>query len=203
MQSLSSALLSGVLLVSLCLSFAAPTSWAGEGSLGIFENTQASSCKLNVSPGDTRTFHVVFAPDGSTRGGVIGMEFQVDTQSASGYLVLNEVTSEHGLVTVGNATSGGLNVAFGECLNNVTIPLVRFDVINLGNGTSDAPLFVGAHSNPSNDLFECALANLCDAPAFTAVCIAGGVGVLNASSDVACGSGAQRKKWSRVKALYR
>jgi len=203
MQFLASALHRGVACALLCLLLGTGVSRASEGTLGIFEDSRATSCNLSVSPGQTRTFYVVFAPEGSTRGGIYGMEFQVNTQNASGYLVMNEVASEESLIHLGTATSGGIGLAFGKCVSAVTIPIVRFDVLNLGSGAKDAPLFVGAHSRPSNANFPCALANLCDHPAYTAVCISGGVGVLNASTDVACGSGAQKKQWSRVKALYR
>lgn len=202
MQSLSSALRRSVPCALLSLLLATSPSLAGEGSLGIFEDSRATSCNLSISPGATRTFYVVFAPDGSTRGGIYGMEFQVNAQSANGYMVMNEALTVQGIKS-GNVLSGGATMGFGECKSGVTIPIVRFEVMNLGNGDTDAPLFVGAKSPPSNQLWDCPLANLCDNPIYTAVCVAGGVGVLNAGSDVACGSGAQKKKWSRVKALYR
>jgi hypothetical protein len=176
---------------------------AGEGSLGIFEDAQATSCRLSLAPGATRTFYVVFLADGSTRGGIHGTEFQVNTRNASGYLLTNEALLVPGSNPVGNFLSGGVIIGFSECQNGATVPIARFDVTNLG-GAVDAPLFLGAKSPPSAPtFFYCPLANLCDHPAYTKVCISGGVGFLNASDEVACGSGAQMKEWSRVKAFYK
>ena len=145
----------------------------------------------------------MFLPDGDTRGGINALEFQVDPKNADGYMVMNEQLMVAGAISGGGALTGGISMAWADCVNELSIPVLEFQVLNLGQGAADAPLRVGARARPTNPEFACALARLCDGPAFTAICISGGQGVLNATSEVACGSGAQKKKWSRVKALYR
>lgn len=197
------ALRHGLLTLCICSFLAVPISHAGNGAIAIFTDTNASSCDLNISVGAIQTFYVVMAPDGTTRSGITGVEFQVDPSKASGYLILGEQSMSNVTIELGTALSGGINLVWASCINDLTIPILQFQILNTGAGIVDAPLLVGAHSNPSNAIFPCALATLCDAPAFTSVCITGGQGILNASYEVSCGSGAQKRKWSRVKALYK
>jgi hypothetical protein len=187
----------------ICLFVVVPVSQAGNGALGIFTDTSASNCDLSVARGQTRTFYVVFLPEGDTRGGINGVEFQVDPKYAGDYLVMGEQLAVAGAISEGQALAGGVTMAWAECNNELVIPVLAFQVLNLGNGASDTPLFVGARARPTNPNFNCALAILCDFPTHTSICISGGQGVLNATSEVSCGSGAHKKKWSRVKALYR
>jgi hypothetical protein len=201
----SSALRHGMLVaLLLVLTLSAPCESLGsEGSLGIYSDPEASRCDLAVPSGATRTFYVVFVPAASTRGGIHGMEFQIDTSQATGYLIASEAPMDPSTVVLGRAFSGGLQIAWTECQSGLAIPVLSFQVLNLGSGASDAPLQVRAHGTPSNTMFDCAHANLCDFPTFTKVCVSNGVGILNATGDVACGSGAQKKKWTGVKALYK
>jgi hypothetical protein len=204
MQLSSSALRHGIRIVLLLLvAVAMPRGGAAsEGLLGIYSDLQATACDLAVPVGASRTFYVVFVPDGSTRGGIQGAEFQVDASEASGYLIASEESM--GDISVGGgAFSGGTSIGWAQCQSDLAIPVLKFQVLNVGSGASDAPLQVRARSNPTNPTFACALANLCDAPTFTQVCVSKGVGFLNATGDVACGSGAQKRKWSGVKALYK
>ena len=161
-------------------------------------------CDLTVPPGTTRSFYVVFLPDGGTRAGISGAEFQLDTREAPGYLVTTPQFLNDPTVILGNPLSGGTIVTWNpDCRNGLAIPLMRFDVLNLGSGSANAPLYVREKNSPSNTNFPCALVNLCNAPVFSSVCVSSGVGFLNASGEVACGSGAQKRQWTGVKALYR
>jgi hypothetical protein len=205
MRPVPSALRHGLLTLWICSCIAVPISHAGNGAIGIFTDTNASACDLRVSPGRTTTFYVVLAPDGTTRGGITGVEFQIDASKASGYLVMGELPMSNVTIQLGSAFSGGMNLVWAECVSQLTLPILNFQILNTGGGITDAPLLVGAHSDAArrNPLFDCPLVTLCDAPVFSLVCITGGAGILNSSFEVTCGSGAQRQKWSRVKALFR
>jgi len=201
MRFLASALRHGMFALLLVCALTLPAS-AGEGQFGLFTNDRGTDCTLTVNSGATRTFYLLFEPQGGTRGGVIGFEFQIDASGASGYLMLSEQPNEMVMV-LGRALSGGTNLAWATCHSGTVIPVMTIQVMNLGSGAADAPLVIREHSSPSNPNFPCPLANLCDKPAYTTVCVSGGVGFLNATSDVACGSGAKKSQWTGVKALYR
>ena len=176
------------------------------GTLAIYSDRDARDCALAVPPGTTRNLFVVFVPEGATRSGIVGAEFRLDVSAASGYLMLSVQPLQEGMIgfpSIGDVLSGGATVAWAQCSNSLAIPLLQVQVMNLGAGAPDATLHIRARSNPSNASLDCPLITLCDAPHYSGVCIFGGVGVLNATSDVACGSGAQKKQWTGVKALYR
>ena len=59
---------------------------------------------------------------------------------------------------------------------------------------------ITGHDNPSNVNFQCALVNKCDAPTFTAVCVATGEAQLNGQDQ--CTVAVEETSWSTVKGLY-
>ena len=188
-----------VLAVAAVLCVAAPAS-ARNGMLGIFFDQYGSQCAGTIRQGGVGQMYVVFLPAGDTRDGITGVEFSIEMQDASGYNVL--ATQPLLLTGLGDAFAGGVNIVNGECLTNLAIPVLSIQVQNLSGG-SNAKFVVRVHGNPSVKGLPCALVTLCDAPAYTAMCVETGKAVINPTGSTTCGSNSESAEWSRIKELYR
>ncbi len=194
-----------VLVAMLLCVAAVPSAWAQiNGTLGIFFDPYAKECAGPVSIGSARALYVLFLPEGDTRGGITGVEFRIDASAASGYSFRGEAVAMPSAIRVGPLEVGGpgLSVVSDQCHSRAPIPILSFQVQNLGGGT-DGGLRIAAKDPPWNPNFPCPLVTLCDNPAFTKVCIAPGLAVLNPSGAIHCGSSAESSEWGRVKELYR
>ena len=189
-----------LLVVSISVGVAAAQG-AGNGLLGIFFDNNGSKCEGTLATGGLTTLYVLLAANGDTRGGIAGVEFQVEAET-SGLRLFGEHPLFPQPTLVGSALGNGIYLADKNCQSGVVVPILSFQVQNLSGG-SDAVVSIAPHSTPSNPEFPCALVNLCDAPAFTKVCVRPGKAVLNPTGSIACGSGAASSEWGRVKELYR
>lgn len=190
---------SWVTVFSLCL---AASGARADGLLGVFFDTNGQSCAGNVPPASYAILYVVLQPEGSTYSGITGVEFRIDTSGASGYMFANESVISDG-IKVGNALSGGCNIAFSNCQSGGAIAVMSFQVLNGGTGNTDGAVRVAARQQPTNPNFACQLAVLCDAPEFTKVCVDAGFALLNPSGSRSCAGGRLPAEWSTVKELYR
>lgn len=174
---------------------------AANGMLGVFFDEYGSTCSASVNSGGLITMYVVFLPDGDTRDGISGAEFRVEAQEAGGYNIL--AVQNRMSVGLGDAFANGINVA-GPCTSDLAIPLLSIQIQNVGGG-SNAKFVARVREDPSDpQVFPCALVTLCDAPAFTKVCVETGKAILNPStSNPDCGSNSESAEWSRIKELYR
>ena len=75
-----------------------------------------------------------------------------------------------------------------------TVTLISFDPVG------EHTLSILADVTPSNPAFNCPQVQLCDNPAFTRVCVAGGQAFLNSSTD--CTVAVRAMTWSQIKHLY-
>ncbi len=193
--------LANVLVGLALIGVAAAPATARNGMLGVFFDEYGGQCSSTLRQGGITQMYVVFMPEGDTRGGITGAEFRIDMQDADGYHVLG---SENLLpIGLGDPFGGRMTVATGDCLSNLAIPLVRFQVQNISGG-SNAKFVAKVGDPPSAPTeFPCALIVLCDAPAFTKICVETGKAVLNASGSTLCGSNSESAEWSRIKELYR
>ena len=66
----------------------------------------------------------------------------------------------------------------------------------------DTMLQFVAGNPPSSAAFPCVLVTLCDAPQFTALCVAGGAFLIN-PVDGSCAVAVEKKTWTGIKSLYR
>jgi hypothetical protein len=189
------------LLVGLGLAFGASNASAeGNGLLGVYFDDQGAECSTTMSPGQVRTMHVVFAPDGDTRNGFTGAEFRITVENGDGYLFHSEVGFM--LVKLGNALGTGTQIIGGDCLSGFGVAIMRFQVQSLSGG-DDVVIRVEVHETPSAPQFPCPLVTLCEGPEFTKVCVQTGRAVINPTGSIACGSSSESTEWGRVKALYR
>jgi len=183
------------------LLFAANGAAQGNGVLGVYFDANGSECSGSIGPGAFRTLYVLFSPDGDTRGGIKGAEFRIEI-SGSGYNLFGPQYLFPEGTQVGDALGDGVITAPRVCQSGLVIPVLRFQVQNVGGG-SDVVISIAPKNPPSNGSFPCPLVNLCDTPMFTQVCVRPGKAVLNPSGSIVCGSGASSAEWGRVKELYR
>lgn len=173
-----------------------------DGLLGIFFDRNAIQCAGPVPTASTAMLYVLLVTDGATSGGITGAEFRIRTDAANSYLFLNETVGA-GVVRLGSALGGGINVAFPSCQSSSVVALLSFQVLNPGSATGDVDIRVGAHGTPANPLFPCPLAVLCDQPVYSKVCVEGGKAILNPAAPRPCGSSRVDSEWTAVKELYR
>jgi hypothetical protein len=190
----------GVGIVAALVVAAAPAAAQLNGMLGIFFDEYGSQCSASISPGGVTQAYVVFLPDGETRTGITGAEFRIEMQDADGYNVLAWQSLLP--VALGDPFADKVNVATGECLTGLAIPLLTVQIQNISGG-SNAKLVVKVGEDPSKRDFPCALVTLCDTPIHTPVCALTGKAVINPTGGVECGSNSESAEWSRIKGLYR
>lgn len=188
--------------VAVAAGLAAPAARA-DGLLGIFFDRNAVQCSGPVPTASTATLYVLLVSGGSTSSGITGAEFRVQTDAASSYLFLSETPIRSGDLLLGAALGSGINIAAQSCQSNGIVPLLSFQVLNPGSGSSDVDIRITAKLNPSNPSFPCPLAVLCDDPVYSKVCVEGGKAILNPAAPRPCGSSRVDSEWSAVKELYR
>ncbi|MFQ5601177.1 MAG: hypothetical protein ACE5G2_11580, partial [Candidatus Krumholzibacteriia bacterium] len=104
----------------------------------------------------------------------------------------------------------GVNIAFQTCQTGPRVQLFTFTVVEVVPA-NDIWLTVRQHYDPANYLFACPLFTLCDAPAFTKVCVGAPDSdhwraVINPSIGVTGDCipvPVSESTWSEIKAIYR
>jgi len=171
---------------------------ASAQSIGIFSDLGSASCNINAPLYTPTDFYINVI--GSA--GLTGAEFQVVHSMGIGVDILITPTANPvANVDLGNPMTGGCNIAFPGCQAGPSINLytVSATVLNAANVT-DVFMVVDGHTSPSNANFDCSLINLCDAPAFTSFCVAGGGAWMNSQTD--CNVAVEDKTWGEVKNLF-
>jgi hypothetical protein len=188
-------------LAALVLATSSPR--AQDGMLGIYFDTSGSECSGTVPTASFATLYVLLLPEGATTSGAIGAEFRIETPAGGAFFFSGEQAAAGANVFLGSAFGDGANIAFPVCQSGSAVPILSFQVFSSGVPASDAVLRVRHRLPPSDPMFTCPVAVLCDAPTYSEVCTEGGLAVLNPSGQVACGSSRIDSQWSRVKDLYR
>jgi hypothetical protein len=167
--------------------------FASDGDIGIFLDGEPV-CGATVPCGESVTLEVYALLDGASSGGISGAEYSlafgpVDLSSdgtsedlAGDGLAVIEQPSPTAIV-IGSAawppdpSPRGINLAWPSCQtgDGTKVLLETLVVVNFGCEAGDTPVEVPIHiirhDSPSNAFFQCPLFTLCDAPAFTKVCL--------------------------------
>ena len=175
---------------------------ASAQSIGIFADLGSSSCNINAPQYVATNFYINVVGSGVLApSGVAGAEFQVLHDVTAGDVILTPTANPASNVALGNPVAGGCNIAFPSCQAGASVNLYAVSVLSINAALANKVLGIGAHNTPSNVNFQCSLVNKCDAPVFTAVCVAGGEGFLNGSGDP-CTVAVEDVTWSKVKGLF-
>ena len=169
---------------------------ASAQSIGLFGDLGSASC--NIAVGGPGTFYINVVGSGVLpTGGITGAEFAVANLSTTdAFLILTPNVAAN--VDLGNPFSGGTNVAFPTCQTGASINLYKVDFFASVDLTGRL-ISIVAHSAPNNPNFACSLVTLCDAPAFTKVCVAGGEAYIDGPD---CNVAVEETTWSDVKSLF-
>jgi hypothetical protein len=159
-----------VALISACVLVAGTSAQAADGSIGVYLDASGTQCSAPFS-GPIVIGSVWMNLDGSTAAGMTGVEFRIDNTNTSAYAV--SFSADGGAAAVlGNPMIGGCNVAFASCQTGTAGRVHLGDLyVTENSAAADVVLTVRQHYTPSNDVYACPLATLCDDPVFTAVCL--------------------------------
>lgn len=192
---------------------------AQETTIGVYLDAAGTICNGSSTGGVTQgSVWVNLA--GAAAGGITGAEFRVD-HSKNEYTSVGFTVDPNALIMLGDpfnadpsgpANLTGTNIAYEFCQTGPRVRLLTFTLIE-DTPTSDIELEVMRHFDPSNYTFDCPLVTLCDAPAFTKVCVgAAGDSVewratLNVTGEIQAADcnpvSVSNTSWSQIKDLYR
>ncbi len=137
--------------------------------------------------------------DDAAASGVTGAEFRLDGIDPAWF---NTVTpSPDAVLSLGNPIAGGCNIAFSVpgCHSGVNGLLLLYTIQSLALAPiTPRTLQVGIHVTPSCG-FCCVVLTLCDAPAFSKVCVLSGQAQLNGNCPTVS---THTTSWSQIKSLY-
>lgn len=127
---------------------------------------------------------------GASAGGITGVEFAGKigpTTAADPGFILLEVPNPTATTMLGSAfmppdpvagTGRGMSLAWADCQTGTggfvllsTLIVIPLSACGPGVAPGQFNLSAGQHGSPNNDFFRCPLFTLCDAPAFTKVCL--------------------------------
>ena len=183
--------------------------YAEEATIGVYVDAAGTQCTGTTS-GTMITGSVWVNLAGAAAAGITGAEFRIDNNHRFDCTV---VVSPDPAATImlGDAFNlAGTNFAYETCQTGTRVRLMTFSLIE-NTPETDIWLTLTQHARPTNWTFACPLVTLCDAPAYTKVCVGlpnsvAWSAVLNPSEGVAaeCAPvGVSPSSWSQVKGLYR
>ncbi len=176
-----------LLAVFAILALAASPTWAINGTIGMYFDTDAALCQAAVPMGPPVRMYVYGILQGASQTGITGAEYKCqegpnnlpDTQ---GYL-FQETFDVNATVlgggAFGNPDAGlrGINVAWADCQvgDGTKVLLETVDILNPLGSTDEMMLKIVKSDFYTNQFFKCPLFVLCDAPVYTKVCVGYGV----------------------------
>lgn len=214
--------------LALCALVAASATAAppSNGYIGVFADANGTDCCITLNRSGNGRMHVFAVTGGSSSAGIAGADFKVSIEPPAPQALLNWLPSPEAMVVSGNpidnGNGGGGFVVFNTCQTQTGLAgdKVKLGEIQAFNLTGEHRLVVRRSDNTNNGSFACPSVLLCDAPAFTQVCLTlesgdpalggdepmGFVSVVGSTtcSGATCGFvAATTETWSTIKDLYR
>jgi hypothetical protein len=173
-----------------------------DGSIGIYFDREGTLCQGTIPPGGTGgTVYVLAKHAGQSAGGIAATEFRF-TGVPESWEVFPVANPVH--LTQGNPFGDGVVSGF-ECEDDAQ-PVLLYTVLVLAHSEETNVQFqIEARNPPSNPSFACPHIDLCDAPAYTKVCVEGLRCFVNSATPRKCDSplAVEPVSWSALKHLYR
>lgn len=162
---------------------------SADGNIRLFFDP--NQCRGEIPCGESRNLYVYAELEGATASGITGLEFGMqlgnDGAADPGWS-FHEEFAPGITVTLGSGAFGpadelvftpranrgrGVNFAWGACEagTNGLILLETVQITNAGCTGAELRIITTGHDRPSNQGFTCPLAVLCDAPAYSKVCL--------------------------------
>jgi hypothetical protein len=161
--------------------------------LGIFADSSGTQCSLSASPGVVTNGYILFR-----RGpfdGIQGFEFRVNGLPA-GWMAFADWCPLTQLC-IGDLFGPGAKHVWTACRQRDPIIIAPLAII-ANSEEGNVVLTVEGRLPPTDPLRSCPLVVLCDAPAYTAVCVDVQAGIINGPCSVSVSSGT----WTQIKRLY-
>ena len=195
------------------------------GYIGVFGDAAGTNCCVSLNSAGNGKLHVVMVTGGASSEGISGAEFKISIEppapgASFNWKPSNTVSASTGN-PVDNGNGGGAFITMKTCQTETGL---AGDKVTLGelqvNGlTGEHQIIVRRADAPVNAAFTCPSVLLCDAPAYTQVCLTlkEGDSALNGEQAAAfvtainspncagasCGFVAtEEKTWSTVKSLF-
>ena len=153
-----------------------------------------------IPAGSPATLYVVARLSGPSLCGITGAEFRIEGMPA-GWVA----TAQPAGLSVGDPLGSiGGNVVFSTCQSPEAGPVLLYTIsIFATSAVTNHTIEVVARNPPTNPVFGCPLATLCDLPLYTMVCMTGGEIHVNAPASGSCALMAvEATTWSVIKSLY-
>lgn len=170
---------------------------AQAASIGIFSDSNCSSCNLPLSPGATGRLYINAQVDDLQPNAPNGAEFRIVGLPAG--WTAQSTPNPAAFLVLGDPFGAGANISFfsgqpGACVNLFVVD------VTATSGVSDVVLSVTAHQDPSNSGFQCPRLSMDWTPVFPLICVDGGIAFINSGQD--CAVSTQRSTWTALKRLY-
>ena len=172
---------------------------ASAQSIGLFADAGGASCNVSVISGPATLYILAVGADALVPSGMAGAEFRVVNNAPAGTFFINTANPAAN-VALGDPMAAGCNIAFPGCQAGAVVNLYTVTMFPPAPVAANSIWSVDQHTVPTNPNFQCALLNKCDAPFFTAYCVAGGEAIINGSGN--CNVAVEEASWSGVKSLY-
>ena len=171
-----------------------PTMASAE-SIGLFADPSGSRCDFEAPLYQPTRAYVLFRNPGW--GAIQGFEFGI-RGLPQGWLVDADYCGGCSIV-LPSIFGDGARYGWAACRMDVPVFIAPAWILAT-RALRNVELTVGARIPPTNPSFNCPLVALCDAPVYTAVCVAAQATFIN--SDTRCSVGIERTSWGQVKAIY-
>jgi len=215
----------GVLGVALLYVGPAAAAPPANGYVGVFGDGLGTDCCIVMNTAGNGRFHIFAVTGGATAAGITGAEFRVSIEPSEALATFQWAPAAGTSLTNGNpidnGAGGGVDLSFQGCETQTGLAgdKILLGTVHVLKLAGEHQVVLRAHSTPSNPSFACPTLTLCDAPAFTRVCLTLQVGdpalggeepasfssAVNSASctGASCGFVAvEPATWSMVKSLY-
>jgi len=169
---------------------------AGNGSIGLYFDSDLTTCSRTVDVGIPFELFVSATLDGGTSAGIVGAEFRIAGLPA-GWLT-NVTPNPAASLAYGDPFVTGCDIGFPDCQQRSPGVLLYTIAVTPTSPVVNQQLQVTLHPGPLCMPFCAIFLWDCDAPAFHRYPVTGGAAVLNGSCNVAVTS----VPWGVVKILY-
>lgn len=214
--------------LALCLTLAtsAIADPPSNGYIGVFGDAAGTNCCVTLNAVGNGKLHVFMVTGGASVDGISGAEFKISVEPAAPGATFNWKPSNNISAVTGNpvdnGSGGGAFVTLKSCEGSTGLAgeKIELGTIQVNGLTGEHQIVVRRSDAPVNANFTCPSVLLCDAPAYTQVCLTlkEGDGALNGEEPAAfvtainspdcagasCGFVAtEDKTWTTVKGLFR
>ena len=196
------------------------------GYIGVFGDATGTDCCITLNGGGNGRMYVFAVTGGGSADGIAGAEFKISIEPPAPNAVITWDPAAGVAVSTGNpidnGNGGGGFVVFDGCQTQTGLAgdKILLGEINVWDMDEEHRLVVRRSDTTTNGTFACPSVLLCDAPAYTQVCLTlesgdpalggedplGFVSVVNSQdcSGASCGFvSVQAETWSTIKDLYR